>query len=149
MEFPIKNYNCMQTLFCKWWVILIQGILLIALSIFIFSHPAIALASLAFWLSILILISGFGSLLMWWLTSSAARQISFLLLRIGSIALGLLLLIKAGSRCNCLRPHRHLDDRNRRVADATGMASKTQWVCSLGYIYPGTVFFNNRSNGDL
>ncbi|HEX5152977.1 MAG TPA: DUF308 domain-containing protein [Parafilimonas sp.] len=86
----------MQILFRKWWVILIQGILLIVLSIYVFSHPGIALASLALWLSILILIGGFAGLLGWWLTSTDARETSSLLWSIGSIVLGLVLLVKTG-----------------------------------------------------
>ena len=84
----------MQTLFRKWWLILVQGVLLIMLSIYVFGHPGIALASLALWLSILILISGFAGLLAWWLTSSDAREISSLLWSVGSIVVGLVLLIK-------------------------------------------------------
>ena len=86
----------MKVLFRKWWVILIQGILLIVLSIYVFSHPGIALASLALWLSILILIGGFAGLFGWWLTSSDARETSSLLWSIGSIVLGLILLVKTG-----------------------------------------------------
>jgi uncharacterized membrane protein HdeD (DUF308 family) len=86
----------MQAMFRTWWVILIQGVLLIGLSIFIFNHPGIALASLALWFSILILIGGFAGLLGWWLTRSDARGILSLLWSIGSIVLGLVLLIKTG-----------------------------------------------------
>jgi uncharacterized membrane protein HdeD (DUF308 family) len=85
----------MQTLFRKWWIILIQGILLIVLSIYIFGHPGIALASLALWLSILILITGLVGLLVWLLTSSDARETSSLIWSVGSIVLGLVLLIKS------------------------------------------------------
>jgi len=83
----------MQTLlFRKWWVILIQGILVIGLSLYVFSHPGIALASLALWLSILILISGVAGLLGWWL---GTRETLSLLWSIGSIVVGLVLLTKA------------------------------------------------------
>lgn len=85
----------MQTLFRKWWLILIQGVLLIALSMYIFSHPGIALAAIALWLSILILISGFAGLIGWWLTKSDARETSSLLWSAASIVLGLVLLTKA------------------------------------------------------
>jgi len=85
----------MQTLFRKWWVILIQGVLLIALSLYVFSHPGIALASIALWLSILIIISGLAGLLGWWFTSPEGRETSSLLWSIGSIILGLVLVTKA------------------------------------------------------
>jgi uncharacterized membrane protein HdeD (DUF308 family) len=42
-----------QLLFRKWWLILIQGILLIILSMYIFNNPVIVLAALSFWLSVL------------------------------------------------------------------------------------------------
>jgi uncharacterized membrane protein HdeD (DUF308 family) len=85
----------MKTLFRKWWVILIQGILLIALSIFVFSHPGIALKSLAKLLSILILITGVAGLVAWLLGGSRTRETTSLFWSIGSIVLGLVLLIKA------------------------------------------------------
>jgi uncharacterized membrane protein HdeD (DUF308 family) len=84
----------MQALFLKWWVILIHGVLLIALSMYIFSHPGIALAGLALWFSILVLISGFAGLLGWWLTGSGARETSSLLWSAACIVLGLVLLTK-------------------------------------------------------
>src|SRR4029079_310499 len=89
-----QNHNCMHTLFRKWWLILVQGVLLIMLSIYVFGHPGIALASLALWLSILILISGIAGLLRWWFTSPDAREILSLLWSVGSIVVGLVLLIK-------------------------------------------------------
>jgi len=64
------------------------------LSIYVFGHPGIALASLALWLSILILISGIAGLLRWWFTSPDAREILSLLWSVGSIVVGLVLLIK-------------------------------------------------------
>ena len=84
----------MQILFRKWWVILIQGVLLIVLSFYVFSHPGDTLAGLSFWLSILILIGGIAGLAGWWFTSSQARETSSLLWSIGSIVLGLVLIIK-------------------------------------------------------
>jgi uncharacterized membrane protein HdeD (DUF308 family) len=84
----------MQTLFRKWWVILIQGVLLILLSTYVFSHPGIALAGIALWLSILVLISGLAGLLGWWLTNADSRETSSLLWSIGCIVLGLVLLTK-------------------------------------------------------
>jgi uncharacterized membrane protein HdeD (DUF308 family) len=89
------NHNYMQAMFRTWWVILLQGVLLIGLSIFIFGHPGIALASLAAWFSILILISGFVGLIAWWLTRSNSRETLSLFWSVGSIVLGLVLLTKA------------------------------------------------------
>ena len=43
----------LQLLFRKWWVILLQGILLIILSIYIFQHPVEVLAGISLWCGIL------------------------------------------------------------------------------------------------
>jgi uncharacterized membrane protein HdeD (DUF308 family) len=42
----------------KWWVILVQGILLILISIYIFQNPAAALAGLSIWFGLSILLTG-------------------------------------------------------------------------------------------
>jgi uncharacterized membrane protein HdeD (DUF308 family) len=117
----------MQTLFRKWWVILIQGVLLILLSTYVFSHPGIALAGIALWLSILVLISGLAGLLGWWLTNADSRETSSLLWSIGCIVLGLVLLTKTDFHLTtAFNNHWHLDDRNRCVADAAGMDATKQ-----------------------
>ncbi|MDI1353802.1 MAG: DUF308 domain-containing protein [bacterium] len=44
--------------FRPWWMILIQGILLIALSIFIFGNPETVITALAFWLGFAVFFTG-------------------------------------------------------------------------------------------
>jgi uncharacterized membrane protein HdeD (DUF308 family) len=73
--------------FRNWWVILIQGILLILLSLFIFNNPGIVLASLALWLGIIVLASGLYGVIAFFGTSTNDRdQITLF----GSIAMAII-----------------------------------------------------------
>lgn len=47
-----------KLLFRKWWIVLIQGILMIMISFFIFRNPATVLTSVSIWAGILIFLSG-------------------------------------------------------------------------------------------
>ena len=49
----------------KWWVLLIQGIILIILSIYIFNNPLDALKGISVWIGILILITGLVGIISW------------------------------------------------------------------------------------
>jgi len=42
----------LKTLFRSWWMILIQGILMIGLSILVFKNPDTVLATVALWLGL-------------------------------------------------------------------------------------------------
>ena len=86
----------MQTLLRKWWVILIQGILLIILSIYIFNHPGVTLLGLTFWISLMILMSGLAGIVGWLFASTADRETPALLWSIASALFGLLLIAKIG-----------------------------------------------------
>ncbi|MBK8553511.1 MAG: DUF308 domain-containing protein [Ignavibacteria bacterium] len=44
-------------MFKKWWVILIQGILMFILGIFIFNNPVEVLAGISLWFGIIILLT--------------------------------------------------------------------------------------------
>ncbi len=55
----------LQILFKKWWVILLQGILLIILSIFIFNNPTAVLAGLSLWFTIIVIITGLAGIISW------------------------------------------------------------------------------------
>ena len=86
----------MQTLLRKWWVILVQGILLIILSIYVFNHPGATLLSITFWISLLILCAGLAGVLGWLLGNAEQRENSSLLWSIASALFGLLLITKIG-----------------------------------------------------
>lgn len=92
----------MQLLLKKWWVILIQGILLIILSIYVFNHPGATLLGLTFWISILIFISGLAGIAGWLFANAEERDTSGLLWSVASTLFGLLLITKIGFAMNLL-----------------------------------------------
>jgi uncharacterized membrane protein HdeD (DUF308 family) len=49
----------------KWWISLIQGIILIILSIYIFNNPLDALKGISIWIGILILFTGLVGIISW------------------------------------------------------------------------------------
>ena len=81
-----------QTLFKKWWVVLIQGILLIILSAFIFNNPAVVLAGISFWFGILILSAGFIGIINWWVSNKLERESMSLVWSILTLIFGFVLL---------------------------------------------------------
>jgi len=54
-----------QLLFRKWWMVLLQGILLIILSIYIFQNPVEVLAGISFWCGLLVLAVGLLGIIAW------------------------------------------------------------------------------------
>ncbi len=64
----------LNTMLKKWWVILIQGILLFILGIFIFNNPAEVLAGISLWFGIIILITGVVGILGWIFAGSGERD---------------------------------------------------------------------------
>jgi uncharacterized membrane protein HdeD (DUF308 family) len=48
----------LKLLFRKWWVVLLQGVLLILLSLYIFLNPMEVLAGVSIWIGLLIFLSG-------------------------------------------------------------------------------------------
>ena len=55
----------LSTLFRKWWVILLQGILMIVLSILIFNNPDSVLSAIAFYLGAIVIVSGIIGIIAW------------------------------------------------------------------------------------
>jgi uncharacterized membrane protein HdeD (DUF308 family) len=84
----------MQTLLKKWWVILIQGILMILLAFLVMSNPISTLAGISFWISTLvILIGAFG--VAWWFNSPREeRETSTLIWSIVTVLVGILMTAK-------------------------------------------------------
>lgn len=62
----------------KWWVGLIQGIMLIILSIYIFNNPLNALQGISVWIGILILFTGLVGIFSWMATDRDKRNTSLL-----------------------------------------------------------------------
>ena len=57
----------LKLLFRKWWVVLLQGILLIILSVYIFQNPVAVLTGISFWFGLVVLATGYWGLLPGWL----------------------------------------------------------------------------------
>jgi uncharacterized membrane protein HdeD (DUF308 family) len=84
----------LQLLFRKWWVILLQGILLIILSIYIFQNPVAVLAGISLWCGLLVLATGLLGILAWLVVDKAEREGMSLLWSILTAAFGLLMLLR-------------------------------------------------------
>lgn len=59
----------------KWWVILIQGIFMIVLSIIIFNNPDAVLSTLAFLLGVIVIFTGLIGIVAWFVNSKERRDI--------------------------------------------------------------------------
>ena len=64
----------LQLLFRKWWVVLLQGILLIILSIYIFQNPVEVLAGISFWCGLLVLAAGLLGIIAWLAADKPERE---------------------------------------------------------------------------
>ncbi|ULQ57180.1 DUF308 domain-containing protein [Flavihumibacter rivuli] len=82
----------MQTILRKWWVILIQGILMILLSFYIFNNPGVVLTGISLWISILVLGAGIAGLVAWLVSEKEDRDTGALLWSIATILFGILML---------------------------------------------------------
>lgn len=79
-------------MFKKWWVILIQGILLVVLGIYIFNNPGELLAGISLWIGILALITGVIGIIGWFIGGKENRETGMLLWSIITTLLGILVL---------------------------------------------------------
>ena len=82
----------LKLLFRRWWVLLIQGILLIILAIFIFNNPLNVLAGLSIWVGILIIFAGIAGILAWFGAHKEERESGSLLWSIVTVLFGIVLL---------------------------------------------------------
>ena len=80
-----------QQLLKRWWVLLIQGILLIILSIYIFNNPAVVLAGISFWFGLIVLFAGLVGVVGWLAGSKEDRESMSLLWSLLALAFGLLM----------------------------------------------------------
>jgi len=76
-------------LFRKWWVVLLQGILLIILSICIFQNPVAVLTGISFWFGLVVLATGLLGII----ADKPERERMSLFWSILTAALGLLMLL--------------------------------------------------------
>ena len=63
-----------QLFFRKWWVILVQGILLIILSFYIFQNPVEVLAGISLWFGLLVLAAGLLGITAWLASDKAEAR---------------------------------------------------------------------------
>jgi uncharacterized membrane protein HdeD (DUF308 family) len=64
----------LQPVFRKWWLILIQGILMIVLSIYILNNPVSVLASLSIWFGLLVLAAGLLGIFAWLSANKSGKE---------------------------------------------------------------------------
>ena len=64
----------LQLLFKKWWVVLLQGILLIILSIYIFQNPVAVLTGISFWFGLVVLATGLLGIIAWLAADKPERE---------------------------------------------------------------------------
>ncbi len=64
----------LQLLFRKWWLVLLQGILLIILSIYIFQNPVEVLAGISLWFGLLVLAAGVLGIIGWLAADRPERE---------------------------------------------------------------------------
>ena len=81
----------LRFLFRKWWVILLQGLLLIILSMYIFKYPAVVLAGISLWFGLIILVTGLVGIISWVAGDKQEREDMSLLWGILTFVLGLLI----------------------------------------------------------
>jgi len=81
-----------QLLFKKWWVVLIQGVLLILLSGFIFNNPAAVLAGISFWFGVLVLAAGLIGISNWLASDKQERENMSILWSFLTLVFGIILL---------------------------------------------------------
>lgn len=76
----------------KWWVILIQGILLVLLGIFIFRNPVEVLGGISLWFGIIVLITGIIGIIAWIFSKTGERDSWSLIWSLLSLIFGILML---------------------------------------------------------
>jgi uncharacterized membrane protein HdeD (DUF308 family) len=81
-----------NTMLRKWWVILIQGILMFILGIFIFNNPVEVLEGISLWFGIIILITGVIGVFGWIFAGSGERDTGSLIWSLLTAVFGIIIL---------------------------------------------------------
>ncbi|MBK9331604.1 MAG: DUF308 domain-containing protein [Ignavibacteria bacterium] len=82
----------LNTMLKKWWIILIQGILLFILGVLIFRNPVEVLTGISLWFGIILLVTGAIGLFGWLFSGSEDRDLWILIWSILTAVFGILLL---------------------------------------------------------
>ena len=77
----------------KWWGVLIQGIVLIILSIYILNNPLNALKGISVWVGILIFLTGITGMMTWFASERNQRKNTALLWSILTIGFGIVMFL--------------------------------------------------------
>jgi len=83
----------LQLLFRKWWVVLLQGILLIILSVYIFQNPVAVLTGISFWFGLVVLATGLLGIIGWLAADKPEREGMSLFWSVLTAAFGLVMLL--------------------------------------------------------
>jgi uncharacterized membrane protein HdeD (DUF308 family) len=86
----------METIFRKWWVILLQGILLIIIGFIFFNNPGEVLTVISLWIGIITLATGIMGLFAYFITKNEGADNNSLWWSIVTLLLGLLMVAKVG-----------------------------------------------------
>lgn len=86
----------MPTLLKKWWVILLQGILLIIIGFIFINNPVAVLAGISFWIGLLTLVTGLIGVISHFMVHKDERESGTLLWSIITLFFGLLMINKLG-----------------------------------------------------
>jgi len=86
----------MSTLFRKWWIILLQGVLLIIISFIFFNNPAEVLAVISFWVGLLTIVTGVMGLAGYFMMDKDERENTALWWSIATLLFGIMLIGKLG-----------------------------------------------------
>ncbi len=84
----------LSTLFRNWWVVLIQGILMIGLSVIIFNNPGAVLTSVALWLGVMVIITGLVGVIAYLTNAKEERDNYSLFGSIAILIIGILMISK-------------------------------------------------------
>jgi uncharacterized membrane protein HdeD (DUF308 family) len=82
----------LRLLFRKWWVVALQGLLLIILSLYIFQNPVAVLAGISFWFGVVVLATGLLGVVSWLVADTSERSALSLVWSIVTAVFGLLVL---------------------------------------------------------
>lgn len=91
-----KLLHMLSTLLKKWWVILIQGILMIILAIMVMNNPISTLAGISITIATLVLLIGTLGVVWWFSAPKDERETSTLVWSLVTAVIGILMAAKLG-----------------------------------------------------
>ncbi|MGB3074181.1 MAG: DUF308 domain-containing protein [Chitinophagales bacterium] len=83
----------LHTMLKKWWLILVQGILMIILSIFIFNNADAVLAGISIWFGVIVLLTGVVGVISWLASTTSERETGSLIWSLLTGLFGVLMLM--------------------------------------------------------